>query len=111
MIEATLALISSIIGAGIVSIPYALTTTGMVTGIYINIGVIVILMFASHLYIQAMEYLKLSSISELCFMSMGRSSIYLVNGFFMAIFFGALILYNVLFSNVALQLFNKSGLA
>ena len=110
MVEAVLAIISSILGAGIVSIPYALTTTGMVTGIYINIGVIMILIFATHLYVAAMEYLKLTSISELCFMSMGRSSIYLVNGLFMAIFFGALILYNVLFSNVAVQLFNKSGL-
>jgi hypothetical protein len=44
-------------------------------------------------------------------MSMGRSSIFVINGLFMAIFFGVLILCNVLFSNVAVQLFNKSGLA
>jgi len=67
-------------------------------------------MLASHLYIKSMEYLKVSAISELCFMSMGRSSIYIINGFFTCIFFGVLILYNVLFSNVAVQLFNKSGL-
>jgi len=110
VLEATLSLISCIIGAGIVSIPYALTATGIYNGILINILIICCLMFASHLYITAMEYLKLDSVSELCFMSMGRSSIYIVNAFFTFIFFGVLILYNILFSNVAVQLFNKSGL-
>lgn len=110
VIESTISLISCIIGAGIVSIPYALTATGLYHGIMINIAIITCLMFATHLYIKSMEYLKLSSVSELCFMSMGKSSIYIVNAFFAFIFLGVLILFNVLFSNVAVQLFNKSGL-
>jgi sodium-coupled neutral amino acid transporter 7/8 len=110
VVESTLSLISCIIGAGIVSIPYALTATGIYNGIITNIVIIFCLLFASHLYIKSMEYLKLSAVSELSFMSMGRSSIYIINGFFASIFFGVLIMYNVLFSNVAVQLFNKSGL-
>lgn len=102
VLEATLSLISCIIGAGIVSIPYALTAAGIYNGIITNICVIICLLFATHLYISSMEYLKLNSVSELCFMSMGRSSIYIVNSFFTIIFFGVLVLYNVLFSNVAL---------
>jgi len=110
VVESTLSLISCIIGAGIVSIPYALTASGIYNGICLNIGVICVLMFASHLYIKSMEYLKLSSISELCYMSMGKTSIYIVNAFFVFIFFGVLIMYNVLFSNVAVSVFHKSGL-
>ena len=110
VVESTLSLISCIIGAGIVSIPYALTATGIYNGIITNIVIICCLLFASHLYIKSMEYLKLSAVSELSFMSMGRSSIYIINGFFASIFFGVLIMYNVLFSNVAVQLFTKSGL-
>ena len=72
VLESTLSLISCIIGAGIVSIPYALTAIGIYNGIMINLAIIPLLMFAAHLYIKSMEYLKLSSISELCFMSMGR---------------------------------------
>lgn len=109
VLESTLSLISCIIGAGIVSIPYALTAAGLWNGIVTNIIIIMILMFASHLYIKSMDYLKLNSISELCYMSMGRSSIYIVNASFTFIFFMVLILYNVLFSNVAVQLFKKSG--
>jgi amino acid permease len=101
VLESTLSIISCIIGAGIVSIPYALTATGLYNGILINIGIIICLMFATHLYIKSMEYLKLSSISELCFMSMGRSSIFIVNAFFAFIFVGVLTLFNVLFSNLA----------
>ena len=87
VIDASLTLISSIIGAGIVSVPYALSTTGFMNGIYINVGLVMALMFSCHLYIKAMQYFKLNSISELIFMSLGRSSIFLVNGFYTFIFF------------------------
>lgn len=41
---------------------------------------------------------------------MGRSSIFIVNGFMGFTFFFVLILYNVLFSKLALALFQNSGL-
>ena len=105
IIEATLALIDSIIGAGIVSTPYAMTITGFVNGIYINLATIAILTFCSHLYIKAISILNLHSISELCFILMGRTSVYIFNYFLALIFFGILVMFNVLFSNLALSLF------
>ena len=76
--EATMALISCIMGCTLVSVPYSMTITGYVNGIIINLLVITLLMFATHLYIQAMDVFKIRNISELCYVSMGHKSIYYV---------------------------------
>jgi len=55
--DTTISIISCIVGAGIVSIPFAIGTSGFVNGIYINLVVLVIIMFATHLYLIAMDYL------------------------------------------------------
>ena len=57
--EATLALISSIMGCTLVSVPYSMTITGYLNGIIINVLVLALLMFATHLYLQAMEIFKI----------------------------------------------------
>ena len=57
--EATLALISSIMGCTLVSVPYSITITGYLNGIITNILVLVLLMFATHLYLQAMDIFKI----------------------------------------------------
>ena len=67
-------------------------------------------MFATHIYLVAIDYLQLDSLSELCYISMGRSSIFIVNGFMGVTFFFVLIMYNILFSKLALSLFQNSGI-
>ena len=57
--EATLALISCIMGCTLVSVPYSMTVTGYLNGIIINFAVLAMLMFATHLYLQAMEIFKI----------------------------------------------------
>lgn len=91
--EATLALISSILGCTLVSVPYSMTITGYLNGIITNILVLILLMFATHLYLQAMDIFKIRQLSELCYISMGRKSIYFVNGFFALIVYGVLVLF------------------
>ena len=67
-------------------------------------------MVSTHLYLYAMEYLQLASMSELCYMSMGHRSIYIINAFMALIFFFILVIYNIQFSTLALSLFQNSGL-
>ena len=55
LFEATLALIASTIGGGIIAIPYAMTAAGFINGCIINLVTIAILMFCTHLYMRAMD--------------------------------------------------------
>ena len=57
--EATQTLISCIIGCVLVSVPYSMTMTGYLNGIIINFLVLSIIMFATHLYLQASEIFKI----------------------------------------------------
>jgi amino acid permease len=91
--QATLALIASIIGGGIICIPYAMTTAGFINGAIINIITLAILMYCTHLYIRAMDMFGLRSISELCFMCFGRYSVYIINGLLVFVFFGYLVMF------------------
>jgi amino acid permease len=53
VLEAALSIISSIIGGGIISIPYAMTTNGLFAGAIIHLTTICFLMFTTHLYLQS----------------------------------------------------------
>lgn len=49
--DAALSIVSTIIGGGIISIPYAMTTNGIVYGAAIHLVTIACLMFTGHLYL------------------------------------------------------------
>ncbi len=49
--EASLAIISCIMGCTLVSVPYSMTVIGYLNGIFISLVVISIEMFAVHLYL------------------------------------------------------------
>ena len=101
---AALSVISTIIGGGITSVPYAMTVAGLPTGILINFMVIGIVMFCTHLYLKARQLFGLESLSELCFVSFGRSSIFLINALIAFVIYGILVLYFVLFSRICISL-------
>ena len=80
-------------GGGIVAIPYALTTAGLVNGFIINLLVITMIMICCYLYIRAMDMLQLKTISELCYLSFGPKSIYVINGLMSFVIFGFIVLF------------------
>lgn len=108
--QATLAVIASTVGGGIICIPYAMTTAGFLNGAMINLLTIAILMYCTHLYIRAMDMFGLRSISELCYMCFGRYSVYMINGLLVFVFFGYLIMFQILFSNLATSVVLHSGI-
>ena len=104
VVGAALSIISTIIGGGIISIPYAMTAVGFKTGILIHVIMIILMMFCTHLYISARDYLKFDTISELCFMCFGRSSVFMINALVAFVIFGILTLYMLLFTKISLSL-------
>ena len=98
--------VSNIIGGGIISVPYAMTSAGLQHGIMVNIMNLVFTMIAVHLYIRAKEILGFDSISEISYICLGRPSIFLINGFITFVIFGILTLYLLLFSKISISLLN-----
>ena len=99
-----LQIISTITGGGIVSVPYAMSAPGFETGILVNIVIIGFMMFCTHLYISSRDILGFDSISELSYMSFGRSSVFIINILVAFVIFGILLLYLILFSKISLSL-------
>jgi amino acid permease len=87
-----------------------MTTAGFINGAIINFITLAILMYCTHLFIRAMDMFGLRSISELCYMCFGRYSIYMINGLLVFVFFGFLVMFQILFSNLATSVVHKSGL-
>ena len=104
MVEAALSIISSIIGGGIISIPYAMTTKGLYMGAMIHLTIMTCLMFTTHLYLSAKAMYDVNSFSELCYMCFGRSSVYVINLLIAFVIFGILTLYMILFANISKSL-------
>lgn len=87
-----------------------MTAAGFINGAILNIITIVILMYCTHLYIRAMDMFGLRSISELSYMCFGRNSVYMINGLLVFVFFGYLVMFQILFSNLATSVVLHSGL-
>ena len=63
------------------------------------------MLFATHLYLKAKEMFGIESISELCYMSFGRASVFIINIIVAFVIFGILILYMILFAKISMSLF------
>ena len=75
-----LAILSTIIGGGIVSIPYAFVGIGIPFGILLNILGVIVTIFSMDLYLAAKDLIpdKPKSYYEIGYMTLGRGSIFMV---------------------------------
>lgn len=108
VVEAALSIISSIIGGGIISIPYAMTTNGLWIGAMIHLVIMSCLMLTTHFYLDAKAMYDVNSFSELCYCCFGRSSVYVINLLIAFVIFGILTLYMILFANISMSLLPES---
>ena len=104
--EAGLALLSVIIGGGIVGIPFAMFHTGIPFGIILNILVCLAGVYTVHLYLRTKDLspVYVESLFELGFVTMGVSSIYLFSVLILLSGVGLLMLYFIVFSKISASL-------
>lgn len=102
--QVAISIVSTIIGGGIVSVPYAMTAPGLANGILINTVIMILIMFTTHLYLSARDILGYDSISELSYICFGRVSVFMINILVAFVIFGILTLYMILFSRITLSL-------
>jgi len=98
-----LAILSTIIGGGIVSIPYSFISFGIPLAILFNILAVVMTVYSADLYLACKDIVpdKPDSLYEIGFMVMGRSSIYLVGGVQFINSFGLMMVYFIIFGDTS----------
>ena len=101
--EAGLALLSTIIGGGIVGMPFALFHTGIPIGVVSLILVCLLNLYSGHLLLltRKISPMPVNSFYELGFVTMGSKSVYLISILMLSLGIGSLILYFVLFGEIS----------
>lgn len=104
--EAGLALLSAIVGGGIVGIPYAMFHTGIPLGVILTIGLALIGWYTGSLYLRIKDLSPtyVESMYELCYVTMGSASIYLLSMIILISGIGCTMIYFIVFSNISRSL-------
>ena len=99
--EASLALLSTIIGGGIVGIPYAMYHLGIPFGIGLNLIIMVSCWYSCVLYLGAKQLVpvQVQSLYEIGFVTLGRLSIYLISVILLISSFGLMLIYFIVFGD------------
>ena len=109
VVGTALAIISTIMGGGIVSIPFAYAVAGPAVGLSVQIIVIIAIWISCILYLQTRNILRcnttFSVIANLC---LGPLSGIILNSLIVFAVFGILALYMILFSEIAISLIGGS---
>ena len=109
MAGTALAIISTIMGGGIVSIPYAYSVAGVWVGVGIQVTVIIAIYISCVLYLETRNILQcnteFSVLAEKC---LGSISSVILNSLLVFAVFGIMALYMILFSEIAISLIGGS---
>lgn len=103
-----MAITSSVVGAGIISVPYSMIVNGIWVGIAIHVIDIIMMVVCVYLYVTARDMYQIDNLSDLCFMTFGRASVYIMNAMIAFVVLGIMILYMILFSRICISLFADS---
>ena len=100
--DAALAIISTIIGGGIVGVPFSMMHTGIPVGILLHCFVALTCGYSCHLYIKAkdMTPVPVESLYEMGNCLLGKWSIYLISTIVLASSFGLMMIYFIVFGDV-----------
>lgn len=101
-----LAILSTIIGGGIVSIPYSFVSVGIPFGIMLNIFGVLVTIFSIDLYLQCKDIIpdKPESLYEIGYMTIERPAIFMVGVIQFINALGLCLLYFIVFSDTFRQL-------
>ena len=109
MVATALAIISCIMGGGIVSIPFAYAVEGVLVGISVQVCVITAIYISCLLYLNTRNILscktEFGEIAEKC---LGPISGIILNSLLVFAIFGIMALYMILFSEIAISLLGSA---
>ena len=104
--HASLALLSGIIGGGIVGIPYAMYHTGIILGLILNLLVALLAVYSGNLYLKVKEMspMYVESLYELAYVIMKRKGIFLLSVIVLVSGAGCIMIYFIVFGDISASL-------
>ena len=107
--QAGLALLSAIVGGGIVGIPYAMYQTGITLGLILNILVALTTVYSGNLYLKCKEMapMYVESLYELSYVVMKRTGIFFLAAVVLVSGIGCIMIYFIVFGDISASLAQK----
>lgn len=104
-----LAIVSTIIGGGIVGLPYALFLLGLVLGFLLNFGACYVTYLSGFLYLALRDIVprKPNSMYEIGYILQGRSAIFLVSIVTFVVSAGLMLIYFIVFGQTCAQVIGE----
>ena len=101
--EASLALLSAIVGGGIVGVPFSLLHCGIPFGIILNIAFAILAYIGSLLYLRSKDMVPVhvETVYELGYVSMGTCSVFFISITMMIAGFGVMMIYFIIFGDIS----------
>jgi len=101
-----LSLLSTIVGGGIVGLPFSMYHAGIPLGLNLNLLIAIASYYASELYLRAKELtpVPVESLYEIGFVALGSRSIYLISLLTGVSSFGLMMIYFIVFGDTAASL-------
>ena len=107
--ETGLALLSAIIGGGIVGIPYAMFKTGIILGLILNVVFAMTTIFSARLYLRCKDIspMYVESLYELSYIVIKRAGIFLFATVVLISGTGCIMIYFIVFGDISASLVQK----
>ena len=104
--EAGLAMLSAIIGGGIVGIPYAMVHTGIPAGLILNIVIVLAGVYSGTLYLKCKDLTPtvVESMYELGYVVLGVKAIWILSTLILIAGIGSIMIYFIVFGDIAKSL-------
>ena len=98
-------MLSTGMGCGIISVPYAMTVVGLQFGITMTLMGAGFLFIGVYLYMKAREVYKIDAHSDLSYMCFGQKGVYISNLLIAFVIFMDMIMFLMIFADVSVALF------
>ena len=104
---AALSYVSTLIGAGIIALPYAFVQAGPFLAVFLHLFMASCLMMAVILYFKTKDNLGYESLAELAYLCLGRASVFIIYSVFSMAVFSIVVMYTILFSKIGVSIYES----